>query len=150
MATRYGSNGNDTLTGTNSADLMIGRDGDDMIFGNEDADTVVAGDGTNTVFGGLGDDSILAGAGNDSLFGNEGNDTMVAGPGADRYVFLTGSGADQINGFVFGEGDRLDLQGQAFTVGSSADGDVLLTLSGGGTIELNGVAPGSFAPGFVV
>ena len=65
-------------------------------------------------------------------------------------MFLTGSGNDQINGFVFGEGDRLDLQGQTFTHGTSADGDVLLTLSGGGTIELNGVAPAAFSPGFVV
>jgi hypothetical protein len=42
------------------------------------------------------------------------------------------------------------LQDQTFTQGTSADGDVLLTLSGGGTIEPNGVAPAGFAPGFVV
>ena len=47
------------------------------------------------------------------------------------------------------EGDGLDLQGQTFTQGTSADGDVVLTLSGGGTIELNGVAPASFSPTFV-
>jgi hypothetical protein len=32
----------------------------------------------------------------------------------------------------------------------SADGDVLLLLSGGGTIELNGVAPTNFSSGFVL
>jgi hypothetical protein len=48
------------------------------------------------------------------------------------------------------EGDRLALQGQTFTVGTSAGGDVLLTLSGGGTIEPNGVAPANFSPGFVL
>ena len=47
--------------------------------------------------------------------------------------------ADQVDGFSFAEGDRLDLQGQTFTLGTSADGDVVLVLSGGGTIELNGV-----------
>jgi hypothetical protein len=66
-------------------------------------------------------------------------------------VFATGSGADQVNGFSGGgEGDRLDLQGQTFTQGTSGDGDVLLMLSGGGTIELNGIAPASFSSGFVL
>jgi hypothetical protein len=72
------------------------------------------------------------------LIGSEGNDTMAGGAGADMYMFFTGSGTDQVTGFVFGEGDRLSLQGQSYTLGSSADGDVLLKLSGGGTVELNG------------
>jgi hypothetical protein len=42
------------------------------------------------------------------------------------------------------------LQGQTFTLGASAHGDVLLTLSGGGTIELDGIAPAAFSPSFVV
>jgi hypothetical protein len=61
-----------------------------------------------------------------------------------------GSGTAQINGFAFGEGDRLDLQGQSFTTSISADGDVLLTLSGSGTIEFNGIAPTNFSPGFAL
>jgi hypothetical protein len=73
------------------------------------------------VFGGLGDDGIFGGAGN-----------------------------DQVKGFSFAEGDHLALQGQTFTTGTSADGDVLLTLSGGGTIQLNGVTPAGFWRGFVV
>jgi hypothetical protein len=36
---------------------------------------------------------------------------------------------DQINGFGFAEGDRIDLQGQTFTQGASGDGDLLLTLA---------------------
>ena len=39
------------------------------------------------------------------------------------------------------DANGLDLQGQTFTTGTSADGDLLLLLSGGGTIEMNGVAP---------
>ena len=65
-------------------------------------------------------------------------------------MFATGSGSDQVSGFSVADGDRLDLQGQSFTLGTAADGDVVLLLSGGGAIELNGVTPGSFAPGFVV
>ena len=74
---------------------------------------------------------------------------MTGGTGAARYVFAAASGSDQINSFSFTDGDRLDLQGQTFTLGTAADGDVVLTLSGGGTIELNGIAPAAFSPGFV-
>ena len=48
------------------------------------------------------------------------------------------------------DGDRLWLQGQGYSLGSSGDGDALLLLSGGGTIELNGIAPAGFQPGFLV
>ena len=82
--------------------------------------------------------------------GNEGNNSMDGGAAADRYVFAAGAGTDQVFGFSFAEGDRLDLSAQTFTTGTSADGDVLLTLSGGGTIELNGIAPAGFQPGFLV
>jgi hypothetical protein len=55
---------------------------------------------------------------------------------APRYVFATSSGNDQVNGFAFTENDRLALQGQTFTLGTSVDGDVLPMLFGAGTIEL--------------
>ena len=77
-------------------------------------------------------------------------DTIAGGTGADRYVFLAASGNDQIAGFNAGEGDRLDLSGQTFTLSTAADGAALITLSGGGTIMLTGIAPASFSPGFVV
>ena len=40
---------------------------------------------------------------------------------------------------AFADGDRLDLQGQGFSVGAATDGSVILTLSGGGSIALAGV-----------
>jgi hypothetical protein len=82
-----------------------------------------------------GNDNVLGNEGNDLLTGSEGNDTLVGGSGGDLYIFFSGSGADQINGFVFGEGDRITLQGQTYTLGSSGDGDALLLLSGAGTID---------------
>jgi serralysin len=149
-----GGEGNNSITGgqdsSDAADSVTSGGGADQVLGNGGADTINAGDGANLIFGGFGNDTILTGGGNDTIWGNEGNDTMAGGAGADRYSFATGSGSDQVNGFGFGEGDRLALQGQTFTAGASGDGDVLLTLSGGGTIELNGIAPGSFSPGFVV
>ena len=155
----WGNGGADTVDAAGGANTVIGGFGSDVIksgaandvlFGNQDDDTINAGDGANLVFGGLGNDTILAGSGNDTIWGNEGNDVMTGGAGADRYTFLSASGNDQVTGFSFEEGDRLSLQGQTFTLGTSADGDVVLTLSGGGTIELNGIAPGGFAPTFVV
>ena len=165
----FGNGGNDTITPDGGANTVVGgfsRDfivsgaGNDVLLGNQDNDTIDAGGGTDLLFGGFGDDTMLGGGGNNSVSGNEGNDTlsggegndtMTGGAGADRYVFLFGaaSGNDQVNGFAFADGDLLDLQGQTFTQGTSGDGDVLLTLSGGGTVELNGVAPASFSPTFV-
>ena len=138
-----------TVIGGFGRDTLTAGPGNDFVFGNQDNDTIDAGDGANFIFAGLGDDRILAGSGNDTLYGNEGNDVMTGGTGADRYVLATGSGFDQINGFSVAEGDRIDLQGQTFTQAASGDGDLLLTLSGGGAIEFNGVAPASFLPGFI-
>jgi Ca2+-binding RTX toxin-like protein len=137
--------GNDS---SDAADQIFAGSASDIIFGNGGNDTISAGNGANTVFGGFGNDSILTGTGADTIWGNEGNDSMTGGAGADRYVFLTGSGDDQINGFAFSEGDRLDLQGQTFTQGTAGDGSVRLTLSGGGTIALVGVT--TFDAGSVV
>ena len=136
-----GGQGDDSISG--------GTDGD-VLFGNEGKDTIDGNEGTDLILGGQDNDLILGGSGNDTIWGNEGNDTLAGGSGADRFVYLLLEGNDQINGFVFGEGDRLDLEGQSYTTGTSGDGDVLLTLQRGGTVELNGIAPGSFSPSFVV
>jgi Ca2+-binding RTX toxin-like protein len=153
----WGNGGADTIGASTGANTVIGGfgndtlttgSGNDFIFGNQDNDTIDAGDGANLAFGGFGDDRVATGTGADTIWGNEGNDLLAGGAGADRYTFATGSGLDRINGFNVGEGDRLDIQGQSFTQGTAGDGDVLLTLSGGGTIELNGINPGSFSTSF--
>ena len=146
-----GGGGSNTLVGGFGADTILAGSGNDAIYANQDNDVINAGDGNNVIVAGLGNDSIVTGAGVDTLIGSEGDDTMAGGGGADIYKFFTGSGNDQINGFSgSAEGDRLDLEGQTFTTGISADGDVVLQLSGGGTIELNGIAPAAFSPTFVL
>ncbi len=136
-----GGQGDDLVVGGQGLDFVFGNEGNDFVFGNESNDTIIAGQGADTVFAGQGDDSILGSEGNDSMFGNE---------GADRFAFATGSGADVIGDFNGAAGDRLSLAGQGYSLGSSGDGDALLLLSGGGTIELNGIAPAGFQPGFLV
>jgi V8-like Glu-specific endopeptidase len=143
-------NGNNSLVGGFGIDSILSGSGNDIIWGNQNDDYLDTGGGNDLIFGGMGNDIVLAGAGNDTLYGNEGNDNLNGGSGADRYVFAPGSGADQIAGFLFGEGDRLDLAGQTYTSGAAGDGDALLFLSGGGSIELNGVGSASFQAGFVL
>ena len=168
--TIHGGGGNDTIVGGDDAnddgDLIDAGSGNDLVYGNGGADTISAGAGDDTVTGGagadilygnqgndllygnMGDDIIFGGAGDDTIYGGQGNDTLTGNAGADLFVFGTNSGADIVQGFSFAEGDRLNLQGQSFTQGTAADGSVVLTLSGGGSIMLAGVT--NFSAGFVV
>jgi Ca2+-binding RTX toxin-like protein len=142
--------GNNIMIGGFGGDSIVTGAGNDIIYANQNDDRINAGNGNNVVFGGLGNDSVTTGSGVDLIYGNEGNDTLSAGGGADRYVFNPGSGADLIFGFSVGEGDRLDRQGQTHTVGTAGSGFALITLSGGGTIELNGITAGSVTSSFFV
>jgi leishmanolysin/hemolysin type calcium-binding protein len=154
----WGNGGADTINaggGANSViggfgtDSIVAGAGNDIVFGNQGNDLIAGGDGADTITAGFGDDIVWANQGNDMIFGNEGSDTLVGGAGADLYGFAPLSGNDQIIGFASGEGDRIALQGQSYTLSNSSDGDALLLLSGGGTIELEGIAPTNFSPGFV-
>ena len=153
----YGNGGDDTISSTGGNDIVVGGfgndsitlgSGNDIIYGNQGNDIINAGDGNNLIFGGLGDDFIVAGSGNDIIYGNEGNDTLMGGAGADRYVFNPGDGTDLVMGFSASEGDVLDLQGQTYFESQDAQGSAILTLSGGGTITLSGVAINQVNAGF--
>ncbi|WP_051000114.1 calcium-binding protein [Sinorhizobium fredii] len=58
--------GNDTLTGGNLADVMMGFGGNDILNGNGGADNLYGYDGNDTIIGGAGGDSIDGGVGSDS------------------------------------------------------------------------------------
>ncbi|GJE59121.1 hypothetical protein MPOCJGCO_1208 [Methylobacterium trifolii] len=131
--------GNDTVSGGGGNDVLFGNQGDDVLFGNL---------GNDTLFGGQGADTLYGGQGNDLLFGDLGNDVLSGDLGADRYVFGQNSGIDLVLGFSQAQGDRLDLSGQSYTLGSAASGNALLTLSGGGTVELAGVQAGGVNASF--
>ncbi len=65
-----GGPGNDTITGSSRADILIGGDDDDTITGRQ---------GNDTVFGGNGDDTFVwnPGDGSDVLEGQTGTDKLV-------------------------------------------------------------------------
>jgi len=67
-----GGSGNDSLTGSATANLLDG---------------------------GAGNDAILAGGGNDIIIGGAGDDIMNGGAGADNFVFNAGFGHDTITTF---------------------------------------------------
>lgn len=142
-----GSVGNDGALLGEGNDTYTASAGNDLICANQGADLIYGGAGNDTLFGGQGSDTLFGDEGDDVLSGDLGNDTLIGGGGADRYGFGQNSGTDLILGFSQTEGDRLDLQGQTFTVGITANGDALLSLSGGGTVELAGITANAFAAG---
>jgi len=110
-----GGEGNDTITGSASADKLngdsgadtiYGGDGDDWIFGGseddtlygEDGDDVLVGDsGSDIVKGGAGSDIVMGGSGNDAIYGDDGDDVLQAGTGDD--IMYGGAGDDLLVDF---------------------------------------------------
>uniref|UniRef100_UPI0015F926CD beta strand repeat-containing protein n=1 Tax=Aureimonas sp. ME7 TaxID=2744252 RepID=UPI0015F926CD len=96
----------------------------------------------NKVFGNDGNNLLFGGGGNDTLNGGFGNDTLYGGTGSDVFVFEANSGHDIIADFSKSQGDRLDFNGQTYTV-HDVNGSAIFTLSGGGTVILTGVTSGN-------
>jgi serralysin len=107
--TMAGGLGNDTIWAGGGNDLAFGSAGADVMSGDAGADTLWGGDGNDSLTGGADNDMLYGGANNDTLNGQWGNDTLTGGTGADTYVYGSGYGNDQVNGFSFAEGDRLQL-----------------------------------------
>ena len=152
-----GNLGNDTLYGGQDNDVVFGGQGNDIVFGNLGADTVfgnlgddiiTGNEGNDIVYGGQGNDTVYGGQGDDTVYGGYGNDVVHGDLGADRFVFGPARGDDRVADFSQAAGDRLDLQGQTFTTGAAQDGSAVLSLSGGGSVTLAGIAPGAVNASF--
>lgn len=103
----FGFGGDDTLTGTDQADVLRGGTGDDSLSGAGGNDWLEGDNGNDVLNGDGGNDRLHGGNGNDVLNGGEGNDILVGNAGDD--MLTGGMGADQ---FVIGgriEGTRLVL-----------------------------------------
>jgi Ca2+-binding RTX toxin-like protein len=88
-------NGDDDLTGTESADLVEGGAGDDSIHGGAGDDTLHGGDGNDWIYGEAGNDLLTSGSGYDQLWGGAGDDHLIGD---------NEGGYDELHG---GEGDDL-------------------------------------------
>ncbi len=78
----FGSNFNDSITGTLGADFIYGGLGNDTLNGD---------DGNDRIFGQDGNDIINGGNGNDYIEGGAGGDTINGGAGIDTIGFSTSS-----------------------------------------------------------
>jgi Ca2+-binding RTX toxin-like protein len=94
--------GNDTILGSDYADVLDGFNGNDAIYGYAGNDAVYgeAGNdylsgmnGNDNLNGAAGADTLLGGGGNDVLYGGAGKDTLAGGAGYDYFVFNTGLNA---------------------------------------------------------
>lgn len=102
----YGGSGNDTLNGVDGNDYLYGEAGDDTLNGGDDADLLSGGAGedslnggndNDTLYGGDDDDTLHGDAGNDVLFGMDGLDTLYGDGGEDRFVFTADSAFNDID-----------------------------------------------------
>lgn len=76
-----GTQGNDTLRGTNRADQVYGLNGNDTLYGFRGPDELYGGAGNDNLYGAPGADEIYGGSGFDNLFGGDGADFINS---ADR------------------------------------------------------------------
>jgi Ca2+-binding RTX toxin-like protein len=95
MPNYTGTNGPDTINGSNSDDYISGLQGDDLIFGNAGNDEIVGWQGADIIYGGIGNDTLSGGSGNDSIYGEGGNDILNAYSGLQ--LLDGGSGDDTFN-----------------------------------------------------
>lgn len=91
-ASKRGSSGPDTLTGTTSADTLSGLGGADTLRGRGGADRLLGGAGADKLVGGPGADRLLGGPGSDRLLARDGRaDIVNCGPGAADLAFVDDS-----------------------------------------------------------
>ena len=91
-----GGAGDDTILGSNGADLLIGGIGDDFVDGQQGNDTALLGDGED-VFQwdpGDGSDIVEGGSGSDKLLfnGSAGNEIFAASANGARVIFTRNLG----------------------------------------------------------
>ncbi len=79
----FGTPADDTIIGTDVADLIFAFAGDDMIFGGDGNDCIIGGSGDDLIWGNTGDDHLVGGEGNDILKGFSGDDQLTGGIGTD-------------------------------------------------------------------
>lgn len=122
-----GGAGNDTLLGANGNDKLFGNDGNDTLFGGANKDVLFGGLGVDVLYGESGRDKLRGQAGVDVLYGGSGNDDLRGGSGRDSLIGESGddrlqgqAGSDFLNGGGMNANEKDVLIG-----GSRADTFVL-------------------------
>ncbi len=89
----YGSEGNDTIHGSDRDERIYGGEGNDWINANDGGDTVYGEGGHDRLFGGDGKDYLSGGGGVNVLRGEAGRDLLVADK---RFDDLRNNGGDSV------------------------------------------------------
>ena len=102
---RIGGDGNDSLSGNESANYLSGENGDDTLNGYGGNDILNGGAGNDTLYGGTGHDTLDGGVGNDHMQGGDYE--------SDTYLFAKGHGKDNIYDWARNddEADKLVFKG---------------------------------------
>jgi Ca2+-binding RTX toxin-like protein len=98
----------DTLTGNNRDNIILGLEGNDTLNGSGGNDYLDGGPGFDTIRGGAGNDTVYPGEFSDDIdriWGDAGADTFLFKEARD-YELLS---SVTIRDFNFAEGDRIDL-----------------------------------------
>ena len=137
----YGSDFNDTITGTAANEFFYGEDGNDTINGGDGIDRIYGGDGNDVQRGQGGSDTLYGSAGNDQLNGGTGFDIArydnatsfvsvnLASSGSqgdaagDTYFGIEAVYGSDFNDFLTGNNSSNELRG--------GDGDDVISGSGG-------------------
>lgn len=92
----FGAGGNDTLSGGGGNDTLSGDGGNDILNGDSGNDSLIGGPGVDFLYGGEGDDILnaLEAADFDSLFGGIGDDVYIVNTTADNLVEGSNQGID--------------------------------------------------------
>ena len=148
----YGNAGADTLQGNLGAETLYGGQGADFVSGLIGDDVLYGNNGDDVLAGGFGVDTLVGGNGADTLIGEAADDVLWGGAGADLFVFTEAGGADTIADFSIAEGDSIGVaagihglsidtaKDMLAFVTSDAAGNVVVDLTGGNTITLQGVS----------
>jgi Ca2+-binding RTX toxin-like protein len=99
----------DTVTGTIEATLYPAGATKSGLNDETPDDTLTGNDNVNYLLGNLGNDILSGLGGDDVLVGGAGTDTLTGGLGADRFVLTNGDGPDLITDFSVVQGDILDI-----------------------------------------
>ena len=134
------------ITGNGLANTIIGGSKNDSLYGRAGNDSIVGNAGNDKLYGSNGNDTLVGGKGNDTLWGDAGNDKLYGGSGKDVFIYKPGEGTDTI--FDYQSGDMLKIlksngqYGGIFTNSSFKNGNLTLSISGGGKVIFNDVSSG--------
>ncbi|MCL2930575.1 MAG: S8 family serine peptidase [Trichodesmium sp. MAG_R01] len=93
----FGGSGSDTLRGGRGNDFIEADQGNDQVFGDLGKDTVYGEIGNDKIYGGKGEDILFGGNGNDTIYGDLGKDTLIGEAGNDIFVLRDSSNNNNLD-----------------------------------------------------